>query len=349
VNSFRFIMVIFLITFTVSSFISNSHAVQMTVVLSPRLNQAEPVFTANRFITLQYDPSSELAKKFATVNDNIRFKANASSPGMAELISGINQDIFTEKQSPISIQNATIDYTGTLRGSSDRVILSYKVVFTPSISGFTLPSNNSESGGALVDLDWRGFFTNRPLELQVPNLGNVSLNYPISLLQIKYPELAQQLNSSEAGKIFHTPLFNFEKIATPMERWHFLFDPTGSQASTAGSGYQELGGARVVSIFSLGESSFREGVMEAEETEATGVADGTNINIHSTTPPPSGQVQIAGFATVSKSGNSEIAFVTENAPEGTATATGGFPLQVLFILAGMMAAVSVFVLWKARK
>jgi hypothetical protein len=342
-------MVVFLITFTVSSLISNSYAAQMTVVLSPSLNQAEPVFTANRFITLQYDPSSELAKKFATVNDNIRFKANASSPGMAELISGINQDIFTEKQSPISIQNATVDYTGTLRGSSDRLILSYKVVFTPSISGFTLPSNNSESGGALVDLDWRGFFTNRPLELQVPSLGNVSINYPISLLQIKYPELAQQLNSSEAGRIFNTPLFNFEKIATPMERWHFLFDPTGSQASTAGSGYQELGGARVVSIFSLGESSFREGVMEAEETEATGVADGTNINVHSTTPPPSGQVQIAGFATVSKSGNSEIAFVTENAPEGTTTATGGFPLQVLFILAGMMAAVSVFVLWKARK
>ena len=342
-------MVIFLITFTVSSFISNSYAVQMTVVLSPKLNQAEPVFTANRFITLQYDPASELAKKFATVNDNVKFQANASSPGMAELISGINQDIFTEKQSPISIQNATIDYTGTLTGSSDRLILSYKVVFTPSISGFTLPSNNSESGGSLVDLDWRGFFTNRPLDLQVPNLGNVSINFPISLLQVKYPELAQQLNSSEAGQIFHTPLFDFEKIATPMERWHFLFDPTGSQASTAGSGYQELGGARVVSIFSLGESSFREGVMEAEESDATAVVDGTNIDIHSSTPPPSGQVQIGGFATVSRNGNSEIAFVTENAPEGTTTATGGFPLQVLFILAGMMAAVSVFVLWKARK
>jgi hypothetical protein len=80
-------MVIFLITFTVSSFISNSYAVQMTVVLSPKLNQAEPVFTANRFITLQYDPASELAKKFATVNDNVKFQANASSPGMAELIS----------------------------------------------------------------------------------------------------------------------------------------------------------------------------------------------------------------------------------------------------------------------
>ena len=113
-----------------------------------------------------------------------------------------------------------------------------------------------------------------------------------------------------------------------MERWHFLFDPTGSQASSAGSGFEELGGARVVSIFSLGESSFREGVMEAKESDATALVDGANLRIHSRTPPPSGQIQIAGFATVTKNGNSEIAFVSENAPEGTSTATGGFPLQV---------------------
>lgn len=342
-------MVIFLITFTVTSIGSNSYAVQMTTVLSPQLNQAEPVFTANRFITLQYDPTSELAKKFATVNENVTFKANASTPGMAELISGINKDIFTEKQSPILIENATVDYTGTLRGSSDRLIMSYKVVFTPSISGFTLPSNESETAGDLVDLDWRGFHTSRPLGLQVPDIGNMSINYPLSLLQVKFPELAQQLNSSEANEIFQTPLFNFEDIGTPMDRWHFLFDPTGSQASTAGSGFQELGGSRVVSIFSLGESSFREGVMEAKESDANAVVNGTNVDVHASHPPPSGQIQIGGFASVSKSGNSEIAFVTENAPEGTTTATGGFPLQVLIILAGMMAAVSVFVLWKARK
>jgi hypothetical protein len=227
--------------------------------------------------------------------------------------------------------------------------MSYKVVFTPSISGFTLPSNDSESTGALVDLDWRGFHTSRPLELQVPEIGNMSINYPLSLLQVKFPELARQLNSSEANEIFKTPLFNFEDIGTPMERWHFLFDPTGSQASTAGSGFQELGGSRVVSIFSLGESSFREGVMEAKESDANAAINGTNVDVHASHPPPSGQIQIGGFATVSKSGNSEIAFVTENAPEGTTTATGGFPLQVLIILAGMMAAVSVFVLWKARK
>ncbi|MDF2769688.1 MAG: hypothetical protein K0S91_2523, partial [Nitrososphaeraceae archaeon] len=33
----------------------------------------------------------------------------------------------------------------------------------------------------------------------------------------------------------------------------------------------------------------------------------------------------------------------------TATATGGFPIQVLLVLGGMMGAVAVFVLLKARK
>lgn len=158
-----------------ASISSNVYAVQMTTVLSPQLNQAQPVFTATRFITLQYDQGSELAKKYANVDQTVRFKANSSTPGMAELISGINQDIRTEKQSPISIENGTIDYIGTLKGSADRLIISYKVVFTPSISGFTLPSNNT-SGASLLDLDWRGFHTTRPLELQIPNVGNMSIN-----------------------------------------------------------------------------------------------------------------------------------------------------------------------------
>jgi len=342
-------MAIFLMIFTVSSLVSNSHAVQMTTVLSPKQNEAQPEFTANRFITIQFDQGSALAKKLSTINEHLQFKANASTPGMAELISGINRDIFTEKQSPINISNATIDYTGTMRGSADRLIMSYKIVFTPTISGFVLPSNNSGTTNSLVDLDWRGFHTSRPLTLQIPEIGNVSINYPMSLLQVKLPEIAQQLNSSEAGELFKTPLFNFEDISTPMERWHFLFDPTGSQASSAGSGFQELGGARVVSIFSLGESSFREGVMEAKESDATALVDGANLRIHSSTPPPSGQVQIAGFASVTKNGNSEIAIVSENAPEGSSTSTGSFPIQVLVILGGMMAAISVLVLWKARK
>ena len=87
----------------------------------------------------------------------------------------------------------------------------------------------------------------------------IKVNYPIGLLEATYPQFAASLlNSPEAVAIMNDPLFTFEEIGAPMERWHFLFDPTGSQAGAAGAGYIEEGGAKVVSIFSLGESSFRE-------------------------------------------------------------------------------------------
>ena len=49
------------------------------------------------------------------------------------------------------------------------------------------------------------------------------------------------------------------------------------------------------------------------------------------------------------SSRGQFVVVSEAAPQGTNTATGGFPLQVLLILGGMMGAVAVFVLFKARK
>ncbi|HEX7142704.1 MAG TPA: hypothetical protein VF222_09530, partial [Nitrososphaeraceae archaeon] len=144
---------------------------------------------------------------------------------------------------------------------------------------------------------------------------------------------------------------DYEEIGFPMDRWHFLFDPTGSQASAAGSGYAGLeeGGSKVVSVFSLGESSFREGTHAAKESSISTTIDGSNVNIKSSDPPPSAQIQIAGFAQIKKISNSEIAFVSPKGPSGTATATGGFPLQVLLILGGMMGAVAILVLIKARK
>jgi hypothetical protein len=105
----------------------------------------------------------------------------------------------------------------------------------------------------------------------------------------------------------------------------------------------------VVSIYSLGESSFREGTFQETEKQASATIDGTPITVESTTPPPSAQMTIAGFSKIQKSGDTEFAVVTQQAPAGTTTATGGFPIQVLLVLGGMMGAVAVFVLIKTRK
>ena len=265
---------------------------------------------------------------------------------MPQLINAINADIRTQKGSPVRVENATLDYTGSLRGSEDKIQLAYKIVIDGILTSIVL--DRSEQGSVL-DLDWRSVLVDEPLPVDAPQYGNISVNYPIGLIQATYPEFAQALLNSEAAGLMREPLFNFQDMGVGMERWHFLFDPTGSQAGAAGSGFEEIGGARVVSIYSLGESSFREGTFSEKVTQASADINGAQVGIESTTPPPSGQIQIAGFSRIEKSGDNELAFVTAEAPEGTVTATGGFPIQVLLVLGGMMGAVAVFVLLKTRK
>jgi hypothetical protein len=333
--------------FLISSMIYPAYANQMTGFLVTESDKADAIFTGIRFLTIQYAPGSQLSKLFDGKNERITFTMNGTEDGMNQLISTINQVLRTEKQSPVQIKNATLDYTASIRGEADRVAIAYKLVLKSNISRFVLEQNTEQ--GTVIDLDWRGIVLTQPIILDTKEYGMINVNYPIGALQVTFPEIAQKLLNSQAGEIMNDPLFNFQEIATPMDKWHFLFDPTGSQAGAAGAGYIEEGQSKVVSIYSLGESSFREGTHSAIEKDAVATIDGSQVSLHASTPPPSGQIQITGFARTAQAGGGELAFVTSQAPAGTTTATGGFPIQVLLILGGMMGAVAIFVLLKARK
>ena len=327
--------------------LSQSFASQMEVFLLPERDAADPVFTSIRFITLQYEPGSELAQIFNGTNERITFTLNSTTQGMDELQRSINEAILKEKKSPIQLSNSKLDYTAQIRGDQDRAQISYKIKFVPHITNYVLPSNSTTPA---LDLDWRSVVVQGPLTVTVPDYGEFDINYPIGPVKALFPAAVQKLLSVEPSKnIFETPLLDYEEIGFPMDRWHFLFDPTGSQASAAGSGYAEEGESKVVSVFSLGESSFREGTHAVKESSISTTIDGSKVNIKSSNPPPSAQIQIGGFAQIKKIGTAEIAFVSPKGPSGTATATGGFPIQVLLILGGMMGAVAILVLIKARK
>jgi hypothetical protein len=328
----------------ITSFVTQAFAVQMTAVLVPSKDIAQPVFTGDRFITLKYSPGSTFSNLFNGKSEHVSFTMKAPSG----VISAFNNAIATQKQSPVRIKNGTLSYSADLVGQSDTVQLSYKVQFTPMISNFVLQKTNGTQN-TVVDIDWRSIVVNDPLIVDAPKYGKISVNYPIGLLQAIHPDLVQQISKSQSVDIFKAPLLNFETVGIPMDRWHFLFDPTGSLAGVAGSGFTEQGGARAVSIYSLGESSFREGTFTEQTSDSTATLDNTQVQVHSSTPPPSAQLQIAGFAKIQKSGNNELAFVSTQAPAGNVTATGSFPLQVLLVFGGMMGAVAVFVLVKARK
>ena len=100
------------------------------------------------------------------------------------------------------------------------------------------------------------------------------MNYPIGLIQAKLPNVASQIAASDTEKLLDKPIFDFALMGQPLDTWHFLFDPTGSQAGMLGSGFKEIAGAKVVSIYSLGESSFREGTFKDIEQDAKATIDG---------------------------------------------------------------------------
>jgi hypothetical protein len=322
-------------------------AVQLTSSLVPTTGHGEVDWSAIRFLTIQYPPNSPLAEEFNGKSETVKFTMQADEDGMPQLIQAFNNAIASQKNSPVTITNASLTYTGQLRGTEDELTLSYNVQLKPSfISGITLSSENQTAD--VVDLAWRSINVAEPITLSTP-YGDIDVNHPIGLLQANHSSVAEQLINTEAAAIMSDPLFNFQDVGRPMNTWHFLFDPTGSQAGAAGTGFEEIAGARVVSIYSLGESSFREGTFEETEKQASATLDGTPITVESTTPPTSAQITIAGFSSIRETGGNEFAVVTQEAPAGTATATGGFPIQVLLVLGGMMGAVAVFVLIKTRK
>ena len=180
--------------------------------------------------------------------------------------------------------------------------------------------------------------------------GQIDINHPIGGLEKLAPEVAVKIQNTTLAPAFDTPILAFEEFGTSMNNWHFLFDATGAQAGAAGFGFSVTeGGSKIVSIFSLGESSFREGTHTVKATSASANIDGVNVNLDGITAPPSGQMQIGGFAQVKQSGDKEYLLVSTEAPQGVATSSGSFPLQVLLIFGAMMAGVAILRTSKSQK
>jgi hypothetical protein len=326
------------------SVMNNAFAVQFTALLSPKTNNATPDFTAVRFITLSYPAGGPLAKQFNGKSEHVRFTVSGTAGGMDQLYAAFNRAFASEKNSHVQLSNATLTYTGDLLGEPTQALISYKVDIQPTLSNYVLQNTTQ---GTVIDLNWRGVTVSQPTIIDTPKYGKINVNAPIGLFQALDTSLARELLNSQAASIMQAPLFDFSSLGADMNNWHFLFDPTGSIAGASGL-FQQQPGSRAVSVYALGESSLREGAYSEQVQDASASINGETIGVHASTPPPSAQIQIPGFSKIQQSGSGQVAIITSQAPAGTTTATGGFPIEVLLVFAGMMGGVAVFVLFKSR-
>jgi hypothetical protein len=316
----------------------------------PDIDRSRAEFAGVRFIEIKYPEGSRLANLLDGRNDRVEFTVNGTSNstgGVGDVIKAVNGAIMTENRSPIVIENASISYFATLKGYPERAQLSYRVEFEPVITKYVLQKSGGGNQPAIVDLDWRDVIVNGPLLVQTDEYGTVDINRPVGLTQLLIPGITDGLMTSEAREMMEDPILDFRRFGLSMKSWHFSFDVTGRQLERYDV-FKEGEGA-TVSIYSIGESSFREGTYLPVEKDVTVMIEGSEAKMHSSTPPPSGQITIAGYSTVEESQGAEFALVYPESQGDFLPDIFGFQFQVLMVLGGMMAVVAVVVLIKSRK
>ena len=338
-------------TLLFSSFSSQVYANQLDTLLLPDVDRSKSEFDGVRFIEIKYPRGSSLANLLDGNRERVEITANGTfnstdASGIGRVIQTLNNAILTQNGSPVIIENGTLRYVATVKGYPDRAQLYIMTEFKLTIAKYVLQKSGENNQPAIVDLDWRDVVVREPLLITTEKYGTIDVNRPSGLVQLLFPDLAGKMQGSEAKEIMEDPILNFERFGLPMKSWHFLFDVTGKQLERYGVFIPGEGGT--VSIYSIGESSFREGTYLPVEKDATLTIDGEEIKFHASTPPPSGQITIAGYSNVGEEDGTEFALVSDSRVDPTFDFFG-FQFQVLMVLAGMMGAIAFFVLFRSRK
>jgi len=306
---------------------------QLDITIDPDAGIAVAKMTYQRSITFDYSQGGKLADVLAGKSDKIEFTASSSTTGMNSLIGNLNSYIASNG-SQAQITDLDLEYLVILTGRSDTASIDYKIVLKPTIKGFVI-KEGSDNAPTLIDVDWRGFGALGPVVITTPMYGDVEINLPISAIETFIPSMGLAMKAGEAGELLTTRLMDGDGIKEqPIGNWHFLFDPTGIGVDAAQYGFST---GSVLSSFTMGESSLREGLIREQVNDATFTSDKVYL-IKSIESSANASIDIIGFANRDILGTSEIFGVTPNAPEGYAsTSSGEFPAFILYGMAGMAA------------
>ena len=306
---------------------------QLEVTIDPNSDTAVAKMTYQRSVVMDYSQGGKLADTLAGKSDKISFTVSSSTTGMNSLIAKLNS-YMAAKGSQAQITDLDLEYLVTLTGRSDNASIDYKIVLRPTIENFVIKAG-SGNAPTLIDVDWRGFGALGPVVISTPMHGDVEINLPISAVETFIPSMGLAMKAGDAGELLNIRLLDGDGIKEqPIGNWHFLFDPTGIGVDAAQHGFAT---GSVLSSFTMGESSLREGLIREQVNEATFTSDKVYI-IKTIESSANASIDIIGFANRDTLGSSEIFGVTPNAPEGYAsTSSGEFPAFILYGMAGMAA------------
>lgn len=308
---------------------SSVWAAQVDARINPNSNTSPFSYNYQKTIFIEYPNGGKIFDELHEKEWTVSGSADASNPGVQQLIASLNQKIQSDgSHAKISDLNVTYDFH--LKGRNLNTSVDYKVVLKGTLTDYIITKDQVR---ALVDLGWRGMSTSDSVVID-----GVEINLPISLLKDQEPVVYDILAGTEADTILSKGLINADYILEqPMTNWHFLFDPTGVTSDAATFGIDESISGFVVSSWTMGESSLREGRQVERVFEAPVSAD-QNYVVRSVQSSDQGNIAAIGFGALDVLDGLEIAGITPTPPEGyQTTSTGDFPVMIVYGMAGMAA------------
>ena len=308
---------------------TSAWAAQMDVRINP--NSDESFFKINyqKTVFIEYPDGGKLFDELHLKEWTLSGTADTSNPGVQELINNINSKIASDG-SQAKISNLDVTYDFHLKGRNLNTSVDYKVTLEGTITDYIISKDQTKT---LVDMGWRGVTATNEIFID-----GVGINHPISILIDKEPVVYDILKGNEAEQILSKNLIDANYILEqPMTNYHFLFDPTGINVDAGTFGLDESISGFVISHWTMGESSLREGRQVERIFEAEVVADQKYV-IRSVQSADAANISAIGFGALDMLDGVEIAGITPTAPEGYATtSTGEFPMMIIYGMAGMAA------------
>jgi hypothetical protein len=308
---------------------SSVWAAQIDAKINPNSNTSPFSYNFQKTIFIEYPNGGKIFDELHEKEWSVIGSADATNPGVQELIANLNQKIRSDG-SNAQISDLNISYDFHLKGRDLSTSVDYRVILKGTISDYVITKDQIRT---LVDMGWRGMSTNDSVVID-----GVEINLPISLLKDKEPVVYDILAGTDADVILSKGLINADYILEqPMTNWHFLFDPTGVTADAATFGLDESISGFVVSKWTMGESSLREGRQVERVFEAPVSAD-QNYVIRSVQSSDQGNIAAIGFGAIDVLDGLEIVGLTPTPPAGyQTTSSGGFPVTIVYGMAGMAA------------
>jgi len=308
---------------------SSVWAAQVDAKINPNSDTSPFSYSYLKTIFIEYPNGGKLFDELHNKEWTVSGTADASNPGVQKLIESLNKKMQSDG-SHANISDLNVTYDFHLKGRNLQTSIDYKVILKGTLSGYVITKDQVRT---LIDLGWRGMGTNDSIIID-----GIEINIPISLLESKEPAVYEILQNTEADSILSKGLLNADFILQqPMTNWHFLFDPTGINVDAGTFGLDKSISGFVVSSWTMGESSLREGRQVERVFEATVNADKT-YTVRSVQSADQGNIAAIGFGALDVLDGLEIAGITPTPPKdyGT-TSTGGFPIAIVYGMAGLAA------------